>query len=51
MKRLALIGFLVLAAALPGAAPGAGCSPLDRAASGVPVGDGRGDSLKVGARL
>lgn len=40
MKRLALIGFLVLAAALPGAAPGAGCSPLDCAASGVPVGNG-----------
>ena len=40
MKRLALIGFLVLAAALPGAAPGAGCSPLDCAASGVSVGNG-----------
>lgn len=40
MKRLALIGFLFLAAALPGAAPGAGCSPLDCAASGVPVGNG-----------
>jgi hypothetical protein len=40
MKRLALIAFLVLAAALPGAAPGAGCSPLDCAASGVSVGDG-----------
>jgi WD40 repeat protein len=40
MKRLALIAFLVLAAALPGAAPGAGCSPLDCAASGVSVGNG-----------
>jgi hypothetical protein len=40
MKRLALISFLVLAAALPGAAPGAGCSPLDCAASGVSVGNG-----------
>jgi hypothetical protein len=40
MKRLALIGFLVLAATLPGAAPGAGCSPLDCAASGVSVGNG-----------
>ena len=40
IKRLALIGCLVLAAALPGAAPGAGCSPLDCAASGVPVGNG-----------
>jgi WD40 repeat protein len=40
MKRLALISFLVLAAALPGAAPGAGCSPLDCAPSGVSVGDG-----------
>lgn len=40
MKRLALIGFLALAAALPGAAPGAGCSPLDCAASGVSVGNG-----------
>jgi WD40 repeat protein len=40
MKRLALIGFLVLAAALPGAAPAAGCSPLDCAASGVSVGNG-----------
>jgi len=40
MKRLALIGFLALAAALPGAAPGAGCSPLDCAASGVAVGNG-----------
>jgi WD40 repeat protein len=40
MKRLALIGFLALAAALPGAAPGAACSPLDCAASGVSVGNG-----------
>src|SRR5260221_1405230 len=40
MKRLALFGFLVLAAALPAAAAGAGCSPLDCAASGVPVGNG-----------
>jgi hypothetical protein len=40
MKRLALISLLVLAAALPGAAPGAGCSPLDCAASGVSVGNG-----------
>jgi hypothetical protein len=40
MKRLALIGLLVLAAALPGAAPGAGCSPLDCAASGISVGNG-----------
>ncbi|HEY8644616.1 MAG TPA: hypothetical protein VIL77_01915 [Gaiellaceae bacterium] len=40
MKRLALISFLALAAALPGAAPGAGCSPLDCAASGVAVGNG-----------
>jgi hypothetical protein len=40
MKRLVLIGFLVFAAALPGAAPGAGCSPLDCAASGVSVGNG-----------
>ena len=40
MKRLALTGFLALAAALPGAAPGAGCSPLDCAASGVSVGNG-----------
>ena len=40
MKRLALLSFLVLAAALPGAAPGAGCSPLDCAASGVSVGNG-----------
>jgi WD40 repeat protein len=40
MKRFALISLLVLAAALPGAAPGAGCSPLDCAASGVSVGNG-----------
>jgi WD40 repeat protein len=40
MKRLALISLLVLAAALPGAAPGAACSPLDCAASGVSVGNG-----------
>src|SRR5258707_13912883 len=40
MKRFALISFLVFAAALPGAAPGAGCSPLDCAASGVSVGNG-----------
>jgi hypothetical protein len=40
MKQLALISFLVLAAALPGAAPGAGCSPIDCAASGVSVGNG-----------
>jgi WD40 repeat protein len=40
MKRLALISLLVLAAALPGAAPGAGCSPLSCAASGVSVGNG-----------
>jgi WD40 repeat protein len=40
MKRLALISLLVLAAALPGAAPGAGCSPLDCAASGVSIGNG-----------
>jgi hypothetical protein len=40
MKRLALIGFLALAAALPGAAPAAGCSPLSCASSGVSVGDG-----------
>lgn len=40
MKRLALIGFLVLAAALPGAAPGAACSPLTCAASGTSIGDG-----------
>jgi WD40 repeat protein len=40
MKRLALISLLAVAAALPGAAPGAGCSPLDCAASGVSVGNG-----------
>jgi hypothetical protein len=40
MKRLALLSLIVLAAALPGAAPGAGCSPLSCAASGVSVGNG-----------
>lgn len=40
MKRLALIGVLAIAAALPAAAPSAGCSPLDCAASGVSIGNG-----------
>ena len=40
MKRLALISFLALAALLPGAVSGAGCSPLSCAASGVSVGKG-----------
>jgi hypothetical protein len=40
MKRLALIGVLAVAAALPAAAPSAGCSPLDCAASGVSIGNG-----------
>jgi hypothetical protein len=39
MKRLALI-FLALAAALPGAARAAGCSPLSCATSGISVGNG-----------
>ncbi|MFL5961926.1 MAG: WD40 repeat domain-containing protein [Gaiellaceae bacterium] len=40
MKRLALIAVLAAAAALPAAAPGAACSPLSCAASGVSVGNG-----------
>jgi hypothetical protein len=40
MKRLALIGFLALAAALPGAAPAGYCSPLNCAASGASIGNG-----------
>jgi len=40
VKRLLLIGLLAGAAALPGAAPGAACSPLDCAASGVAIGKG-----------
>ncbi|MFL5927312.1 MAG: WD40 repeat domain-containing protein [Gaiellaceae bacterium] len=40
MKRLLLIGLLLAAVGLPGAAPGAGCSPLDCAASGVAIGNG-----------
>jgi len=40
VKRLLLIGLLAGAAALPGAAPGAACSPLDCAASGVAIGNG-----------
>jgi hypothetical protein len=39
MKRLALISFLALAAALPGAAPAAYCSPLNCAASGAAIGN------------
>lgn len=40
VKRLLLIGLLAGAAALPGAAPGAACSPLNCAASGVAIGKG-----------
>jgi hypothetical protein len=40
VKRLLLIGLLAGAAALPGAAPGAACSPLNCAASGVALGKG-----------
>jgi hypothetical protein len=40
VKRLLLIGLLAVAALLPGAAPGAACSPLDCAASGASIGNG-----------
>jgi hypothetical protein len=40
VKRLLLIGFLAGAAAVPGSAPGAACSPLNCAASGVGIGRG-----------
>jgi hypothetical protein len=40
MKRLALVLGLVAAALLPASAPGAGCSPLDCASSGTPLGHG-----------
>jgi DNA-binding beta-propeller fold protein YncE len=39
MKRIALISLLALAAALPGAAPAAYCSPLTCAASGASIGN------------
>jgi hypothetical protein len=38
VRRLLLIGVLAVAAVVPGAAPGAGCSPLDCAASGAAIG-------------
>ncbi len=37
MKRLLLVSLVAAAAALPGAAPGAGCSPIDCAPSGTPI--------------
>ena len=40
VKRLLLIGLALAAAALPGDAPGAYCSPLNCAASGAAVSDG-----------
>jgi hypothetical protein len=40
VKRLLLIGVLAVAAALPAAAPGAACSPLNCAASGTTIGRG-----------
>jgi hypothetical protein len=40
VRRLLLIGILAVAAVVPGAAPGAACSPLDCAASGVEIGHG-----------
>ncbi|NUR75024.1 MAG: hypothetical protein HOQ28_01900 [Thermoleophilia bacterium] len=40
MRRLLLIGVLAVAAALPAAAPGAACSPLNCAASGTAIGKG-----------
>ena len=40
VKRLLLIGVLACAALLPGAAPGAACSPLNCAASGASIGHG-----------
>jgi hypothetical protein len=39
VKRLALVGSLVLAALLPAAAPAAGCSPLNCASSGTAIGN------------
>jgi hypothetical protein len=38
VKRVLLIGVLAVAAALPAAAPGAACSPLNCAASGTAIG-------------
>src|SRR5205823_9126744 len=40
VKRFLLIGVLAVAALLPAAAPGAGCSPLSCAASGASIGRG-----------
>jgi hypothetical protein len=40
VRRLLLIGLVAGAAAVPGAAPGAACSPLNCAASGVSIGKG-----------
>ena len=40
MKRLALVLVLAASAALPAAAPGAGCSPLDCSPTGSPLGHG-----------
>src|SRR5882762_6771528 len=40
VRRLLLTGLVAVAAALPGAAPGAACSPLDCAASGASIGYG-----------
>jgi hypothetical protein len=40
MRRLLLTGLVAVAAALPGSAPGAACSPLDCAASGASIGNG-----------
>jgi hypothetical protein len=40
VRRLLLTGLVAVAAALPGAAPGAACSPLDCAASGASIGNG-----------